>query len=53
MLKRKDGIRNGEICLKIGVILIDEKIRESRLRWLDHVLKRAINAQMRKWFDAS
>jgi len=37
----KDNIRNEEISLK-KVIPIDEKIRESRLRWFDHV-QRALN----------
>ena len=30
---------------------IDEKIRESRLRWFGYVHRRAINALVRKSFD--
>ncbi len=30
-------IWNEEIRLKIGVVPIDENMRESRLRWLGHV----------------
>lgn len=33
----KDRIRNEEIHLKIGVAPIDEKIKESHLKWFDHV----------------
>ena len=34
--------------LKIGATPVDEKMRESRLKWLDHVQRRAIIAPMRK-----
>lgn len=44
----KDKIRNEEICLNIGVASIDEKMKESRLRWFDHVQRRAINVPIRK-----
>jgi len=43
---RKDRIWNEEICLKIGVAPIDEKLREIRLRWFIHV--RVTNARVRK-----
>ena len=33
----KDRIRNEEIHLKIGVVLIDEKTREGLLRWFGYV----------------
>ena len=39
---------NGEICLKIRVVPIDEKMRENRLRWFSHVQMRVINALIRK-----
>ena len=29
--------QNKEICLNIGTTLIDDKTRESRLRWFGHV----------------
>lgn len=37
-----------EICLKIGVTPINDKIRTSRLRWLGHEQRRVIYATMRK-----
>ena len=33
----KDRIQNEELHLKIGVAPIDEKMRESRLRWFGHI----------------
>ena len=30
-------MRNDDICIKIGVASIEEKMRENRLRWFDHV----------------
>ena len=39
---------NGEICLKIRVVPIDEKMRENRLKWFSHVQMRVINALLRK-----
>jgi N12 class adenine-specific DNA methylase len=44
----KDMIQNEEISLKIGVTPIDEKMRDSRLRWFDHIQRIAINALVRK-----
>jgi hypothetical protein len=34
--------------LKIEVVLIDEKMRKSHLRWFDHVQKGVGDAQVRK-----
>ena len=45
---RKNRIQNKEIHLKIRVTPIDEKMRESHLRWFGHVQRRAINAPIRK-----
>ena len=45
---RKYEIRNKEIYLRIKVVPIDEKMKEHRLRWFDHVQRRAINALVRK-----
>ena len=45
---RKDGIQNEGIRLKIRMAPIDEKMRESRLRWFDHMQRREINAPVRK-----
>ena len=41
-------IRNKEICLKIRLAPIDEKMGEKCLRWFDQVQRRMINAPMRK-----
>ena len=46
--KRKDGIQNEEIRLKIRMAPIDEKMRESRLRQFDYMQRREINAPVRK-----
>jgi hypothetical protein len=45
---RKDSLRNEKIHLKIGMNPIDEKMRESCLRWFGHVLRRVINSPMRR-----
>ena len=44
---QKDRIWNEEICLKIWVAPIDEKIRENCFRWFGHVQRRAVNALVR------
>ena len=43
--KRRDKVRNEDIYTKIGVALIEEKIRENRLRWFGHVRR---SLQMRQ-----
>jgi hypothetical protein len=45
---RKARLRNEDIHLKIGVVPIDENMRESLLRWFSHVQRRLINAPVRK-----
>ncbi len=40
-----DRIQNEEIRLNIGVTSIDEKMRESRLRWFDNLQRRAVMHQ--------
>ena len=45
---RKDSLRNEKIHLKIGMNPIDEKMRESCLRWFGHVQRRVINSPMRR-----
>ena len=45
---RKNRIRNEKILLKIRVTPIDEKMRESCLRWFGHIQRREINAPVRK-----
>ncbi|KAL3533386.1 hypothetical protein ACH5RR_006907 [Cinchona calisaya] len=45
---KMDKIRNEHICEKIGVASIDEKMRETRLRCLGHVLRRPVEAPVRR-----
>ena len=45
---REYEIQNEEIRLMIGVGPIDENMRESPLKWFDHVQRRAINVSVRK-----
>ena len=34
---KRDKVRNEDIRIKIGVVSIEEKMREDRLRWFDHM----------------
>ena len=45
---KKDRMLNEEICLKIDVDPIDEKMRESHLIGFRHVQRIVINAPVRK-----
>jgi len=36
----RDKVRNEDILIKISVALIEEKMRENRLRWFGHVRRR-------------
>ena len=45
---QKDRVQNNEICLKIGVAPIDEKIRKSYLKWFGYVQRRATYAPIKK-----
>ena len=45
---RKDKIRNEVICNKVGVMPIEEKMKETRLRWFGHVRKRPKYAHIRR-----
>ena len=40
----RDKVRNGDIRIKIDVVSIEEKMRENRLRWFDHVRRRLTDA---------
>ncbi|PKA57507.1 ataxia telangiectasia mutated family protein [Apostasia shenzhenica] len=45
---QKDKMRNEYIRQKVGVALIEDNLRESRLRWFGHIDRRAIVALVRK-----
>ena len=45
---RRDKVRNEWICKMIEVAPIEEKMRENRLRWFDHIQRKPINAPVRK-----
>ncbi|PKA50366.1 isoleucyl-tRNA synthetase [Apostasia shenzhenica] len=45
---RKDRMRNEYIQKKVGVAPIEDKLRESRLRWFGHLNRRPIEAPVRK-----
>ena len=41
-------MRNEDIRTKIGVISIEEKMRENRLRWFGHVRRRLTDASLQR-----
>ena len=45
---RKDRIRNEVIRNKLGVVPIEEKMREAILRWFGHVRRRLIDVPVRR-----
>ena len=45
---QKDKIKNVDIHLKIAIAPLDEKMKESCLRWFGHVQRRASNKLVRK-----
>ena len=45
---RKDKIRNEVIRNKVWVVPIEEKMRETRLRWFDHVRRRPKDVPVRR-----
>ena len=50
MGKRIEKIRNDETSARAGVANISEKIREARLRWLEHVERKTDeDVVMRTW----
>lgn len=48
---RMDRIRNEVIRSKVGVALIEDKVRQGRLRWSGHVQRRPLEALVRAWED--
>ncbi|KAF3616438.1 hypothetical protein FXO38_34555 [Capsicum annuum] len=47
-LTRADEVRNEIIREKVGVVLVEEKMREVRLRWFGHVMRKSMDAQTRR-----
>ena len=47
-LTRLDRIRNVAIRERVGVAPLEDKLRESRLRWFGHVKRRCVNAPVRR-----
>jgi len=45
---RMDRIRNGVIKDFVKVAPIEDKMRETRLRWFDHVKRRSVDAPVRR-----
>ena len=45
---RLDRVRNEVIRSLAGVAPIEEKLRETRLRWFGHVKRRSVAAPMRR-----
>ncbi|PKA51537.1 isoleucyl-tRNA synthetase [Apostasia shenzhenica] len=45
---RKDRMRNEYIRKKVGVAPIEDKLRESQLKWFGHLNRRPIEAPVRK-----
>ncbi|KAF3642569.1 putative nogo-B receptor-like isoform X1 [Capsicum annuum] len=45
---RADRIRNEIIREKVGVVLVEDKMREVRLRWFVHVMRRGMDAPVRR-----
>ncbi|XP_060169387.1 agamous-like MADS-box protein AGL8 homolog isoform X2 [Lycium barbarum] len=45
---RSDRIRNEVIRNKVGVASVEDKMREARLRWFGHVMRRDTNAPVRR-----
>ena len=44
---RKDKIRNEDIRTWLGVASIEDKMRECRLRWFEHVRRKPLSAPVR------
>ncbi|KAF3652458.1 putative midasin-like isoform X7 [Capsicum annuum] len=47
-LNRGDRVRNETIREKVGVASVEDKMREVRLRWFGHVIRRGTNAPVRR-----
>ncbi|KAF3661490.1 putative dnaJ -like protein subfamily B member 11-like [Capsicum annuum] len=47
-ITRADRVRNEAIRDKVGVASVEDKIREGRLRWFGHVMRRGTDAPVRR-----
>ena len=45
---RLDRIRNVLIRERVGVAPLEDTLRETRLRWFEHVKRRSVNAPVRR-----
>ncbi|KAF3625587.1 putative vacuolar protein sorting-associated protein 54-like isoform X3 [Capsicum annuum] len=48
-LTRGDRVRNETIRDKVGVAAVEDKMREVRLRWFGHVMRRGTDAPVRRY----
>jgi hypothetical protein len=44
---RKDRVRNDDICERLGVAPVEEKLVQHRLRWFGHMQRRSADAPIR------
>ncbi|KAM3234157.1 hypothetical protein P3L10_019516 [Capsicum annuum] len=47
-LTRGDRVRNETVREKVGVASVEDKMREGRLRWFGHVMRRGTDAPVRR-----
>ena len=47
-ITRRDRVRNEIIREKVGVASVEDKMREGRLRWFGHVMRRGTDAPVRR-----
>jgi len=45
---RLDRIRNQVIREKVGVVPIEDKLRETRIGWFRHVKRKGVNTQVQR-----
>ena len=45
---RMDKVRNEDIRSLVGIALIEDKMRENRLRWFDYIGRRPMDALVRR-----
>jgi hypothetical protein len=44
---RRDRVRNDDICERLGVTPVEEKLVQYRLRWFEHMQQRPVEAPIR------